>query len=242
GFDYWALGHVHTRAVHGLSSGSALAVYPGNPQGLHPNEQGERGAVLVKVDDTSGGKSVETEFIPTDMVRWETVSVDISSLGTMDSLIETLGSTIEQAGKLAAGRPLCLRLVLEGRTNLCRTLRSPEVINHLEEDLRQRQLTGPGGTPIWLERIQDRARGMIDIQARRKSGDFVAGLLDRFARLREEAAGNSAVREELLETLAPLYEKTRARDYLEPPDEGKLEELLDEAEQFCLDLLAGEEE
>jgi len=37
---YWALGHVHTRQEINLTDG--LAVYPGNTQGRHANERGER--------------------------------------------------------------------------------------------------------------------------------------------------------------------------------------------------------
>jgi DNA repair exonuclease SbcCD nuclease subunit len=36
GFDYWALGHVHTRSV--LAAEPAMIVYPGNTQGRNPRE------------------------------------------------------------------------------------------------------------------------------------------------------------------------------------------------------------
>ena len=49
GIDYWALGHVHTRQV--LRERTPTVVYPGNPQGRHPNETGARGVYLVEVDD-----------------------------------------------------------------------------------------------------------------------------------------------------------------------------------------------
>ena len=47
GMDYWALGHVHTRQV--LRSNGPAIVYPGNPQGRHPNELGARGIYIVDV-------------------------------------------------------------------------------------------------------------------------------------------------------------------------------------------------
>ncbi len=47
--DYWALGHVHTRQV--LRQQGPAVVYPGNPQGRHPNKPGARGVYLVEVDD-----------------------------------------------------------------------------------------------------------------------------------------------------------------------------------------------
>ena len=48
GFDYWALGHVHTRSV--LAADPATVVYPGNPQGRNPREPGPRGCLQVDVD------------------------------------------------------------------------------------------------------------------------------------------------------------------------------------------------
>ena len=65
GVDYWALGHVHTRQV--LNEQGPTVVYPGNPQGRHPNETGVRGVYLVEVDD--GGKvglEVPAQWPPSD--------------------------------------------------------------------------------------------------------------------------------------------------------------------------------
>ena len=47
GYDYWALGHIHLRGeLHGHPS---WIVFPGNLQGRHINEEGEKGATLVRV-------------------------------------------------------------------------------------------------------------------------------------------------------------------------------------------------
>ena len=49
-YDYWALGHVHTRR---LLCESPPIVFPGNLQGRHINEPGERGFMLVTVEPCS---------------------------------------------------------------------------------------------------------------------------------------------------------------------------------------------
>ncbi|MCH7606795.1 MAG: DNA repair exonuclease, partial [Chloroflexi bacterium] len=67
GIDYWALGHVHTRQV--LRQAGPTVVYPGNPQGRHPNEPAARGAYIVEVDDAG---QVSLEFRAVDVVRWST--------------------------------------------------------------------------------------------------------------------------------------------------------------------------
>ena len=46
-FNYWALGHVHTRKT--LREKGPVVHYPGNVQGLHRNEEGARGVTLVEV-------------------------------------------------------------------------------------------------------------------------------------------------------------------------------------------------
>ena len=63
GIDYWALGHVHTRQT--LKRAAPVIAYPGNIQGRHPNETGERGALVVDVDPSGASKS---EFVPLDVV------------------------------------------------------------------------------------------------------------------------------------------------------------------------------
>jgi exonuclease SbcD len=48
GYDYWALGHVHAREV---LSKDPWIVFPGNLQGRHAKESGQKGASVVTVED-----------------------------------------------------------------------------------------------------------------------------------------------------------------------------------------------
>jgi len=68
GYDYWALGHVHKRTI---LSENPMIVFPGNIQGRHILESGAKGCMLVSADD-----SVNMEFRPLDVIRWETVRID----------------------------------------------------------------------------------------------------------------------------------------------------------------------
>ena len=45
GYDYWALGHVHTREI--LATATRPIVFPGNIQGRHIRETGPKGCLLV---------------------------------------------------------------------------------------------------------------------------------------------------------------------------------------------------
>src|SRR5215469_14446487 len=85
GFNYWALGHVHTRSV--LATEPAMVVYPGNTQGRHAREGGPRGCYQVDVD-THG--RAHLEFIETNVVRWAHLDVSIAGHSRLSSLIDTL--------------------------------------------------------------------------------------------------------------------------------------------------------
>ena len=98
GFDYWALGHVHTRQT--LRETGPTIVYPGNPQGRHPNEPGARGVYLVEVDDHG---MAQLDFRPMDVVRWETLSLDIGHLETEQDLIHAVNDLAEDALAEAQG-------------------------------------------------------------------------------------------------------------------------------------------
>ncbi len=68
--DYWALGHVHERKV---INETPLAIYPGNIQGRHKNEQGSRGCYLVEIE----GQQVSKRFIPLHSLTFKTITVEI---------------------------------------------------------------------------------------------------------------------------------------------------------------------
>lgn len=87
-FDYWALGHIHTRA---LLADRPPIVYPGNIQGRHRNEAGKKGCYIVEM--TEG--NVELEFVETGEIIFESVSLELGNY----ELRTTLGQEI--AAKLA---------------------------------------------------------------------------------------------------------------------------------------------
>ncbi|SHN67615.1 metallophosphoesterase family protein [Desulfovibrio litoralis] len=72
--DYWALGHIHKRQV--LCEQPAIH-YPGSLQGLHINETGQHGCLLVKVNEL--GQSLVT-FKALAPVQWELINIDFNKL------------------------------------------------------------------------------------------------------------------------------------------------------------------
>ncbi len=63
-YDYWALGHVHTREAALAAIRTSRS--PATLQGRHARETGEKGALLVAVDE---GRITSVEHRPLDVVR-----------------------------------------------------------------------------------------------------------------------------------------------------------------------------
>lgn len=79
--DYWALGHIHKR-----SSLSENIWYPGNIQGRHKNESGEKGYLYVELDHNG----VDVSFQRVAPVMFENIDLSIDEHETIDSLTDYL--------------------------------------------------------------------------------------------------------------------------------------------------------
>jgi exonuclease SbcD len=228
--DYWALGHVHRRRV--LSQNLPFVLYSGNTQGRNMKETGEKGCYLVKVGED---KDVEMEFHATDVIRWTTQDLPIHDLQSEQDLINALDQVCLDISKRESGRPAIARITLSGRGPLYKFLRRPDTVYDLLEVLHE---MGMSYSPfVWVEQIQLRVNPEIDPEARMKERDFLGDLL-RYSR---ELSGDEHFMELVREDLAPLFEDSRVRRFLDFPEEEKLKDLLKEAEKICLENLDGEE-
>lgn len=72
-YDYWALGHIHLRQQ--LHEEPPI-VYPGNTQGRHRNERGEKG--FYEVSLAKNGTSLK--FIPTSVIVFDRVDVSCTGI------------------------------------------------------------------------------------------------------------------------------------------------------------------
>lgn len=144
GYDYWALGHVHTREV---IQTDPYIVFPGNLQGRHPHETGEKGATLVEVVD---GKVVSATHRPLDVVRWSNEILDVSTAKDINAMYTMAGKSMEAAYDSAGGRSLAFRLRLVGTTELHHELviESGAVREELET------VAANIAPDIWIEKVE----------------------------------------------------------------------------------------
>lgn len=68
GLDYLAVGHIHKG--DSFRAGKTLCAWPGCPMGRGYDETGEKGVLIVTVDDT-----VTTRFVPLDVPRFHDLSL-----------------------------------------------------------------------------------------------------------------------------------------------------------------------
>jgi hypothetical protein len=188
--------------------------YSGCTQGLNPNEDGPRGALVVEVED---GRVVSERFEETSAFRWVRASIDVTGaevVGDVQSLVE---AELARLRGEAAGRPLAVRLDLTGRTRIGSRLADslPEMLEYL------REAEARGRAWVWLDRLRDLTRAERDIgglEANSFAADLyalVAGIpeveaAELVASLAEPALSGLAFRPELdLDACAVLE---RARD------------------------------
>lgn len=257
GLDYWALGHAHEYAILGRDP---LVVYPGSAQGLHINEQGPHGCVLVALPapgEEGAGEPV-VEFRPLAPVAWQVLSVSLeapappqavppgdeaaeaaeaAALGAPDSLpaLERfLREKMDEA--LAAVWPGCetvvLRLRLTGRTPLDAELRRLSVRNDLCEALRE---GGEDGVPgLWIKDVEVETRAAFDRDVARRREDLLGETLRRADAWR---ANPELLALRADEALGDLFSKGRSRKLLPSLTAGEMLDLLAEAERLCADTL-----
>lgn len=65
GIRYWALGGNHIRRT--FTRDNSMLVFPGTSQSRGPNESGEHGSTLVRVDENG---AINTYTLSTDSIRW----------------------------------------------------------------------------------------------------------------------------------------------------------------------------
>jgi DNA repair protein SbcD/Mre11 len=82
GYQYWALGHVHNRQI---LCADPYIVYPGNIQGRHGKEQGEKSCELVTVSDAG---AISIGPVSTSVVPWIETCIDASSCQNADEVYD----------------------------------------------------------------------------------------------------------------------------------------------------------
>lgn len=118
GYDYWALGHVHSREV---VAEDPWIVFPGNLQARGAREAGAKGATLVRVKSQRIASVAPCRL---DVLGFETIRADVSAAESFSDVLVAARQALAQAAA-SPERPLILRLVIAGAAGAARILEVP---------------------------------------------------------------------------------------------------------------------
>ncbi len=233
GYQYWALGHVHQREV---VSQEPFVVFPGNLQGRHIKETGEKGATLVEVVGSEVRAAMHVAF---DVVRWSVLEVDATPLGTIHDVLEEIERGMRQLERRADERMLALRVRVVGRSSAQAALDRDR--EKLLGEVRARSMQVGSVYVEALEIAVDPQLTRRELDERR---DALGGL---FRAIREEralvAGGDRRFEARLLEGLDALPRELVAEVLGElGARSGGIERVLGEAERLLVSRLLGGEQ
>ena len=214
GFNYWALGHVHTRSI--LAKEPAMVVYPGNTQGRNPRESGPRGCYQVDVD-THG--RAHLEFVDTSVVRWAHIELSIRDCAGMDQLVDSM---LREARNASAGfdGPTVVRCTIRGNGVLHRDLQRDEMNEELCEVLQ---------SVVVAESVRIATGPELDLESLARTETMVS----EFLKVAERALEEPELRQRLADNLTALF---RRRD-MPALDDGRVREWIARASALGVDLL-----
>ena len=183
GYDYWALGHIHTRQ---RVDEAVPAWYPGNLQGRSPRETGARGGLLVTLD----GGAPEVEFRPFAPTRWEHLVLDdLADVDTVQALVQRVEAAHQDRAQDATATEWLLRVTLRGPCPMADTLSSADQVEELE-DVMARRLSGA------VRDVEVRTRRLVppvDPDAYRDDTHLLGEVLDLLDRARTDDDALDAV-------------------------------------------------
>jgi DNA repair exonuclease SbcCD nuclease subunit len=194
GYDYWALGHVHTRET---IRQEPWIVFPGNCQGRNVRETGDKGCMLVSVSD---GSVTDVEFRTLDIFRWSLIDVDVTGLTEIDDVLNKLDKVLKREMKINDNMPLALRICLSGPSPLHGKILAKA--EYLKNEIRGCAVDVGNGN-LWVEKVCIDTSGMSDPETLMMRDDALGGLLRSISDLQYD--GKSL--DDMLGELGDLFRK-----------------------------------
>jgi len=143
GYHYWALGHIHKRAVHQLT---ATIVMPGIPQGRHINENGPKSVTLATIT-ADGTVALEERLLA--VATFERLAVEAGGAETLDDLRDALEASLRQARADVSVDHLILRVRITGESAAAWRFQRDAAL--IQETARQ---TARAFAGVWIENIE----------------------------------------------------------------------------------------
>lgn len=215
-FDYWALGHIHVRTI--LVENPPI-IYPGNIQGAHRKEVGEKGCYIVSMDEGN----VTTTFHSTSDVTWQKETIDLSKIETIQDLLRICEERLHDETYSSGGHLVEFEFI--GISTLHHHLLQDDVLDDLLQALqigKEGELDGF----VWPYKLSLHSQPSWDRNELRKQDGFLQDLLH---------VSDSYSTEDVTESIAPLYHHRRAKKAFPPIEDQST--VVEEAEELLLSYL-----
>lgn len=192
GIDYLAMGHMHTYREFRLDARGS-AVYSGCLEGHGFDECGEKGFVLIDINDSTG--ALTHQFIPFASRRLFEITCDVTGCRDIAGISRCVGEQLNSKTNLRESD--MIRIILIG---------GPEEDCNLNMEYLRQEWTGRF---FYLE-IRDRTKPLIDI------GNYLgdASLKGEFVRTVCTACGAGEISTELQDEILHCGLRALAGDYL----------------------------
>ena len=168
GYQYWALGHVHKREI---IAEDPWIVFPGNSQGRHIRETGNKGCTLVSVDNA---EIVSVQHQNLDVLRWRHLTINIEGCSTIDDVYEKISAEFQHSLDSCKGRPIAARLSIVGSAPAHARL-------HAEREYWTQEFrtlaSGLGGAGLWVEKVSVETQGELSLETVLERDNALGGLL-----------------------------------------------------------------
>ena len=221
-YDYWALGHVHTRGEFTVDGGAPIH-FCGNLQGRHIRESGPKGCLIVEIDDRN---QCETDFYELDIVRWMVCRLDVTGLQHIDAITDAFQAWLHEIMPSAGDRLLVVRVELIGQSELNQLLR--QKYKQVRASM-QAVTVAQGRERVWLEDCKTRTTIPEEgIQRAELEGplESLSSVLDE---MKNDPATGDAIREELQSLLRKLPTELNEIDALPIHQSQWTEEIVESA-------------
>lgn len=234
GYDYWALGHVHTQEV---LHRDPWIVFPGNIQGRHVREVGAKGCKLVAVQDR---QIVSVSHRDLDVLRWSVCNVDVQGAETGDEVVDRVRQALGRTWAEHNQCPMAVRVRLVGA---CRV--HGELSAHHERWLNEIRgvATDVSNGALWIEQVKQHTQPHVDLEAMLARDDVLGELLRTLVTCETDAAFLEEVADEFRPLQHKLPPELRAGDdAIDLDNPQTLRQAVEDVKHLLLArLLAGED-
>jgi DNA repair protein SbcD/Mre11 len=209
-YHYWALGHIHQRQI--LNTEPPI-VYPGNIQGRHRKETGEKGCYLVDLHQ----QDAVLEFIPTQDILWEKIEVSLSGIERFGEMFQKIMKETE-AYEVSGDCLLQIDLVdyHDLSSDMIHAVETGDLLQSLQADT----LTGENSR--WIHSIKLSRLEQVELEG---NDPFIRDVMHSLTEMSIE---------EGVEALAELYEHPSLYRYIEALTEVELRHLIQDSADLIL--------